>query len=234
MSTRVARAPLPIDPSRVQARGAALLILLSACSHAPSEPAGGAPAGSAVFSRDTFAPPPGDAGSGDPPVPASADPAVLDEILAAAPRPGGSPGRDPVALLGTDTGMKGDAGVAEAPAATDPAKGARIRVGKLSIEPGMSSPAIERAARAQLYWPLVQRCRAEDGALLPPEVVRLTFHLDRDGYVVPATILAIPKERRFADAARCMARELSMATFRAPASARGLPQTVSMDVPSVD
>jgi len=98
----------------------------------------------------------------------------------------------------------------------------------------MSSPAIERAARAQLYWPLVQRCRDEGGGLLPPEVVHLAFHLDQDGYVVPATILAVPREKRFADAARCMARELSMATFRAPAAARGLPQTVSMDVPSVD
>jgi len=31
-----------------------------------------------------------------------------------------------------------------------------------------------------------------------------------------------------------MARELGMATFRAPAAARGLLENVSMDVPSVD
>jgi hypothetical protein len=62
----------------------------------------------------------------------------------------------------------------------------------------------------------------------------LTFYLDRDGYVVPSTILAVPREARFAEAARCMARELSMATFRAPAAARGMMQNVSMDVPSID
>jgi hypothetical protein len=60
------------------------------------------------------------------------------------------------------------------------------------------------------------------------------IHIDHDGYNVPATIVAIPAEPRFADAARCMARELRAAAFRAPAAARGTPITVSTDVPSVD
>jgi hypothetical protein len=107
-------------------------------------------------------------------------------------------------------------------------------VGKVTVEPGMSSPTVERALRAQLYWPLVQRCRDRRGAILPPEVVRLEFHLDLDGYVIPATVLAVPKDRQYEDAARCMGRELTMATFRAPAAARGQTQEVKTDVPSVD
>ncbi len=225
---------------------AALLLLLgtAACSRHPEEPAS-APAGSgsAVFSREAFAPPPGDAGSNDPPVPTLADRAALDEILAAAPpkptpaqRPSGADaGADRAALLGTDTGVRGDAGTTtEAPPSGEPPRRARIQVGKVVVEPGMSSPSIERAARAQLYWPLVQRCRDPEGAILPKEVVHLTFQIDRDGYLLPATILAVPREPRFADAARCMARELATATFRAPAAARGLQQNVGMDVPSVD
>jgi hypothetical protein len=236
----------------VPPRAALLILLVAACSRGPDERGtmgetprpptqtaretspGPAPA-SPAFSREAFAPPPGDAGASEPPVPATADPAALDEILAAAPRhDGGDPaGAGRGGLLGTDTGVRGDGG-AEGAAPADPSKGARIRVGKVTLEPGMSSPTIERAARAQIYWPLVQRCRADDGAILPPEVIHLSFHLDRDGYVVPATILAVPREPRFADAARCMARELGMSTFRAPAAARGLPQSVAMDVPSVD
>jgi hypothetical protein len=60
------------------------------------------------------------------------------------------------------------------------------------------------------------------------------LHIDHEGYIVPATILAIPKDPRFAEAARCMARELRAAAFRAPAAARGLPMNVKTDVPSVD
>ena len=139
------------------------------------------------------------------------------------------------ALIGTDTKVPADAGAAAGVSPTPEApRSSKIRVGKVTAEPAMSSPTVERAARAQLYWPLVQRCRDREGAILPPEVVHLAFQIDREGYIVPATILAFPKEPRFADAARCMARELSMATFRAPAGARGLPQNVSMDVPSVD
>jgi hypothetical protein len=166
-------------------------------------------------------------------VPATADPTALDELLAAAPRRADA-GADRTGLIGTDTGVRGDAGAPDSAPAAETTKAGRVRLGKVTIEPGMSSPSIERAARAQLYWPLVQRCRDPAGAILPPEVVRLTFHLDRDGYVVPSTILAVPREPRFADAARCMARELGMATFRAPAAARGLLENVSMDVPSVD
>jgi hypothetical protein len=204
---------------------------LGGCGERPRSSA--APAGAASFSREAFAPDGGDAGATDLPVPTTPDPRALDEILAAAARVAPGDGGLDHAALGSDTGLPADAGVRAAPRLDTPKIG-RVHVGSVVVEPGMSSPAIERAARAQLYWPLVQRCRAADGAILPPEVVHLRFHLDRDGYVVAATILAVAKEPRFEDAARCMARELAMATFRAPAGARGLPQVVATDVPSVD
>jgi hypothetical protein len=52
--------------------------------------------------------------------------------------------------------------------------------------------------------------------------------------VIPASVLALPKDRQYEDAARCMGRELTMATFRGPAAARGQLQEVITDVPSVD
>jgi len=229
----------------VSARAALLFVSLvaAACSHAPDEPRAGA--GSAghpsTFSREAFAPAPGDAGAGQPPVPAIADPATLEEILAAAP-PVAKGGAAPQPLLGTDTGLAPTPD-ANPEASVDPGadgppaeRGRRpvITIGKVTHERGAASASLERAARAQLYWPLVQRCREDGGAFLPPEVVHLSFQLDREGYVVPSSILALPREARVADAARCIARELSIVGFRAPAGGRGLDQAVTMDVPSVD
>jgi hypothetical protein len=228
-----------------RASGLLLLLLLPACGHASDEPSlaspstapPGAPAPAPTFSREALAPP-GDAGATEPAVPTTADPAALDEILAAAPRPSASAptladASDHSALLGTDTGTA-DAGPGDARPPADPARTAKIRIGKVTAEPGMASAAIERGARAQLYWALVQGCRDLDGGVLPPEVVHVELHLDHEGYIVPATILAFPKDPRFADAARCMARELRATAFRMPAAARGTPMNVKLDVPSVD
>jgi hypothetical protein len=243
--------PDPCEVSQalaVLSRAAAVLLLLvTACSHAHDEPraaSGGSigAGGAAEFAREAFAPALGDAGAHELPVPASADPAALAEILAAAPHApvlseNGEPPRA-VPVLGSDTGVlpsKTEAGMeASTVPVADRARGVRITIGKVTNEPGVASASLERAARAQLYWPLVQRCREDGGAFLPPEVVRLSFQLDREGYVVPSTILAVPREAAFADAARCVQRELGMVGFRAPAGARGLEQGVTMDVPSVD
>jgi hypothetical protein len=225
---------------------ALVLLLASACGRAP-EPAPGATEAAApaesVFSRARFAHEGADAGSAEPAVPASADPAALDEILAAArpsPRPAAT--ADGGAAIGADTGLPADAGARPGPRpddpgsarAPDPAPPGHVTVGKTGAAPDVSGPALERAARAQIYWPLVQRCKGKGGALLPPEAVHVSFQLDADGYLVASTILATPRQERFAEAARCMARELGAATFRAPASARGLPHTFQADVPSVD
>jgi hypothetical protein len=217
---------------------ALLLPLCAACGHAPAGPApagsaAGAPELAATFGRAAFAPA-GDAGSTELPVPRTADPAALDELLAAAPKPAprSGTGADGGSAVGSDTGVAEDAGAD--PGTATPPRTAKMRIGKVTEEAGMSAPAMERAGRAQLYWGLTQRCRDRDGGILPPEAVHLTFKLDADGYLLAPTILAEPKEERFAEAARCMQRALSTMTFRAPVSARGKPQIVFTDVPSVD
>ncbi len=234
-------------PLSVAARAAASVLVavfaafVAACARAPGEPsqAGAAPRpspASSVFAREAFATPHGDADAGpvEPAVPTTADPAALDEILTAASARAGAAAApaDPSDLLGTDTGVPQDAGADHAPASG--ARGGRVSVGKPVVEPGVSSPGVERAARAQLYWPLVQRCRDEAGAILPPEVVHLHFRLDIDGYIVLSSIHVSSKDLRYAAAARCMERELAAATFRAPPAGRGNARDVDMDVPSVD
>lgn len=221
---------------------AALAALVTACgqaegprpaaSAAPIAPASGAP----TFSREAFAPSGADAGAAEFTVPSSPDPAVLDEIVAAADKAKITAPPVDAGAIGSDTGVASDAGAPPpASAASDAgAPSARISVGKPALVPDMSDPAIERTARAQLYWPLVQRCRGPGGGLLPPEAVHLKFQLDPDGYVVPASVIAIPKEARFADAARCMGREVASSSFRAPPSARSRTHTIDSDVPSVD
>lgn len=221
---------------------------LAACSREPPEPSASTPAGSSSlipWSRGASARPPEAAGDAGPELATSADPAALDEILAAVPktRPGPT-GEDGGTAIGTTTASASDSASARASASTSaPASASpsaplpaapRISVGKISLQAEVSSPSIERAARAQLYWNLVQRCRDKDGAILPPDAITLTFHIDEDGYIVPATITATAADARHADPAHCMRRELSAATFRAPAGARGLPASVSMTVPSVD
>ena len=49
---------------------------------------------------------------------------------------------------------------------------------------------LNRAARAQLYWDLVQGCRDPRGALLPHDAVALSFNIDAEGYIVPSSIAA--------------------------------------------
>ncbi len=194
------------EAASVPWRAALLMLFCAACGHARDEPRAGAVGASSTFAREGFAPGPGDAGAdprtpGAPPVPASANPAALDEILAAVPRsgPGGTGSKE---LIGTDTGVPVDPGAGTQVGAGSGPDGvskerprrAQITIGKVTHEAGVASASIERAARAQLYWPLVQRCREDGGALLPPEVVRLSFQLDREGYVVPSSILAVPRE----------------------------------------
>jgi hypothetical protein len=111
---------------------------------------------------------------------------------------------------------------------------AKVSFGALSIQGEMSSASIEREARAQLYWTLVQRCRDKDGSILPPDAVTILFRIDEDGYIIGSSINSAPSKPIYEDAAHCMRRELSSATFRAPVGARGLMTPVTMTVPSVD
>jgi hypothetical protein len=159
----------------------------------------------------------------------SADPNALAELLAAAPPP--PSGGSVLHRIGTNTGEPPALSSAGPPAAPPRA---RIEIGAVQLQTDMSTPAIEKAARAQLYWDLVQRCRDPEGKLLPPDAIRVEFNLDEEGTLVTPTIVAIALDPRHSEAAACMQRELAGATFRAPAGARGLPTHVIATVPSVD
>jgi hypothetical protein len=213
-----------------------LFPLLAACgSPEPAPLHGDAGRGPPGGSRDAASPPGGSARRAGPaPMTlSSADPSALAEILAAAPPP---PTGGPVlARIGTNTG--------EPPASPPPPSAAgspaappraRIEVGAVRLQTDMSTPAIEKAARAQLYWDLVQRCRDPEGKILPPDAIRVEFNLDEEGTIAASTIVAIAADPRHSEAAACMQRELAAITFRAPAGARGLPTHVSATVPSVD
>ncbi|WP_437332090.1 hypothetical protein [Sorangium sp. So ce394] len=174
--------------------------------------------------------------SGGPPAASSAEPGALEEILAAArqaaPRPGDGAS---LAKIGTTTGLPApSAPPSAAEPSPAPAPRSRVEIGAPMVQADMSSPAIEKAARAQLYWDLVQRCRGPDGKILPPDAVRVEFNVDAEGYIVVPTIIGSASDPRYDEAATCMRRELSGATFRAPAGARGLPTRVDATVPSVD
>lgn len=165
--------------------------------------------------------------------PASSDPAALEELIAAAPHAPLAPtGKGGGTEIGTDTGRPDDP-PAPAPEPQEP-QPARVSVGELKVQTQMSTPAIEKMARAQLYWLLVQRCRDPGGSILPPESIMLSFSIDTEGYLVPSSIVSTPTDPRYEEAAACMRRELAGASFRAPPSARGLLTRVDALVPSVD
>jgi hypothetical protein len=219
----------------VRALPALVLAALTGCTE--SVPEGAPPAARpspSVWSRDASTAQAASSAAG-PPVASSVDPEALDEILAAAARaaPRHAEARDGGAI-GSDTGVPAPSHSASAPPAPEPAPSRNVNFGKPTVEPRMSDAAIERAARAQLYWPLTQRCRDRGGAILPPDAVHLEFNVDGDGYILSSTIIAKPARPEHAEAARCMHRELSTITFRAPASARGTTHTIRSDVPSVD
>ncbi|XXY13640.1 hypothetical protein WME88_35860 [Sorangium sp. So ce216] len=221
-----------------------LLPLLAACERPQPAPPAQADAGPpAAWTRDV-APSLADRSAGlrtaGPPAASSAEPDALEEILAAArqaaPRPGDGA---TAAKIGTSTGVpEPSARPAEPPPqpapAPAPAPRSRVEIGAPAVQADMSTPAIEKAARAQLYWDLVQRCRGPDGKLLPPDVIRVEFNVDAEGYIVAPTIIGSASDPRYDEAATCMRRELSGAAFRAPAGARGLPTRVDATVPSVD
>ncbi len=62
----------------------------------------------------------------------------------------------------------------------------------------------------------------------------MRFLIDIDGYIAPSSIVARAASPEHADAAHCMRRELSTATFRAPAATWGHVGEVRATLPSVD
>ncbi len=234
---------------RREQTGALVVTLLAcatfvACRSEPAPPPAPPPA-SSVFSAEVAARLPlAELEDGGAPVAKVPVPGVLAEIVAATPKPSATPtGPDGGTRVGTETGVPDDSrkGPSEPDGGVDASArtkgtGKRIKIaeGSLDVSEGIPSPAVERAARAQLYYPLVQRCRGPDGQILPPDTVVLRFRIDVDGYIVPASISAIAEDSRYEAAANCMQRELSAAAFRAPAAARGVATIVNATVPSVD
>jgi hypothetical protein len=213
----------------------------SACSRPAGDPTPSASASSASaapgasWSREALAPRRDGADPLDPAVIGSIDPAALDDLVAAAPKLVANPTAvDGGTMIGADSGVEAgpaSPGEARAPEATPPS---HVVVGAPTVQAAMANPAIERAARAQLYWNLVQRCRDKDGKILPPDAIVMEFAIDTDGYITPASIVATATSAEHAEAAHCMRRELSTATFRAPAATWGHASKVEVKLPSVD
>jgi hypothetical protein len=160
-------------------------------------------------------------------IPPSADPAVLREIVARVPS--ALPPTSPTGtLVGTDSGLGGTA--EPLPIALPSGVPA-----ELSLEPPtkLSSASTERALRASLYAELVLRCRAPDGAVLPPDAVTIQFTVRPDGQIDRGSATSTAASPEHADAARCMLRVLKTSDVRIPAS-RGHTSLVRATVPSVD
>lgn len=218
-------------------------------SHEPAPAlSGSSPRGAPVFSRGSASSTPAslspEANAGPAPL-NSADPDALKELLAAAPKEPPKPtGEDGKSAIGTETREREGKGRKEPGAAAMPSASAsaaasaplplRVSVGAVTVQAAMATPSIERAAREQLYWPLVQRCRDKEGKILPPDSILVLFRVDPDGYIISSSISATPSAPELEDAAHCMRRELSAATFRAAPGARGTMTTVTMTAPSVD
>jgi hypothetical protein len=132
-------------------------------------------------------------------------------------------------LVGSDTGVDGD----EMPWAPPAPSRSRLRPGPMRVQPLLSNGAIERAARAQIYWPL-RECLDADGQLPPAESITLAFSLRPDGSVDPATVSASASEKRLEPVAECVVRRFSAGAFRGPAAARGTSARVVILWPSVD
>ena len=212
-----------------------------ACSRPAGDAAAGASASpsaaapGASWSREALAPRQGGAEPLDPAVIGSVESDALDDLVAAAPKLVVSPTvADGGTVIGADSGVPPADASAIEPRAPEAKPSPSVVVGALVLQAEAASPAIERAARAQLYWNLVQRCRDKEGKILPADAITIQFNLDTEGFIVPSSILATPSAEAYAEAAHCVRRELSTATFRAPAATWGRSDQVKATLPSVD
>lgn len=161
------------------------------------------------------------------PAPRHADPGVLGELLATVPSAHPADGEARARTrLGTDTGVA-------AASASPPSPNAAPRM-ETRPRATLSSPALERAAREQLYWPLVRVCRLADGSLPPADSVTLEFDLLADGSVPPNTVTTRASEERFRGVAECVERVFASSGFRGPVEGRGTHASVRITWPSVD
>ncbi len=175
------------------------------------------------------------------PTPTKADPVALAELLRAAPDKTPSPtGPDGGTLVGSETEVEPTKGspdeVAAGAGTTGPGQGPRaaLRAGRMELRPQLSNVAIERAAREQIYWRLVQKCRDGKGEILPPDSITLVFTIRTDGSIDPASVGATAADKRYRAAAECVVREFSAIPFRGPEAALDQDTRVIATLPSVD
>lgn len=157
------------------------------------------------------------------------DPAALDALVEAAPAEAPPPtGKDGLTSVGTDTGLPGEE-LAIPASTTAPA----VVGGEVQIQPQLSSPAIEREARAQIYWSL-RECKGPDGRVPPPESITLAFTLREDGTVDPASVIASADDEALQSTAECVLRAFSATPFEGPVATRRTPARIRITWPSVD
>lgn len=213
---------------------------LAACDGGPTPQQASVTPGRSVdpahpWSRTDVGARPAEAAGAGPATSATVDPLAFDDFLKAVPAsPPGPTDPGGGTRIGTSTGTAATGSPVTIEEPPQRGKKGVIQLGAVAVQTEMASPALEREARAQLYFPLVTRCRGKDGQILPPDAVTLEFTIDVDGYIVPQNISATAEKEEHAAAAKCMRRELSGLPFRGPAGARGQVAHVKMTVPSVD
>lgn len=216
------------------------VVLVGVACAQPAPTAAPVPA-SSVFSADvgrglSFV----EGSDGGAPLARNPEPGVLAEVLAAAPKTMPS-ATDPAGgtLIGTETGVKQDGAAENALRSKGTANSGRgpksmsIESGTIEVQ-ALPAHAAERAARAQIYYPLVTRCRDAEGHILPADAIVLGFRVDEDGHIVPSSISAIAADAKHESAANCMRRELSAVAFRGLAAFRGSTTMLHVTIPSVD
>lgn len=159
------------------------------------------------------------------------DPMALAELMDRVPSAQrlGPTGPDGGTLIGSDSGVEGD----ELPEVPPAASHGRLRVGRPDFQPLVSNAAIERAARAQIYWHL-RKCTTPTGEQPPAESIVLSFHLRPDGSADPATVSAEAENAKLDSVAECVERTFAGIAFRGPAASLGTSPRVIIAWPSVD
>ncbi|MBM4358222.1 MAG: hypothetical protein FJ096_08925 [Deltaproteobacteria bacterium] len=165
------------------------------------------------------------------PAPREPSPRALEELIEAAPRPAREPrvGGD-ATRAGSDTKKK-----------EDPKRGPFTSDGtdvppavNVMIRTPWSSPALERASRAQLYWAFGRACRKEDGDLPPSESITLEFDIHGDGSVLPSSVSATTDDPALKGVAECIERVFLASGFTGPIEGRGSSTRVRVTWPSID
>jgi hypothetical protein len=164
------------------------------------------------------------------PVPTTPDRAALAELLHHVPKDAPPPTGSSGTRVGTDSGVPGEAAVVHGRRASDDPG---VRAGPIELQPLLSSPAIERAAREQIYWSL-RKCTGPDGNPPPPESITLKFTIEADGSVDPASVSTEVADPALEPTAECVLTAFSASPFRGPAATRRASARVIITWPSVD